>query len=406
MADLFLYNCRNILILDLFQCPDLNDILLESILKENLRIQYLNIACHLQISDVTLENISTYCESLKFLCIKGCDKLTYKGLKRVIRNCKLIEALDVSSCSAIENTSMLSILFECRVLKYLDFSECRKYKNELSYFEGISSSVLHLRLRNFHQLESFLPNVASYCENIESLDLGSCKLSSRYIRSLTKCKKLRSLRIHEIYGVDVDSEFRHLFKSCRFLEFIDFSFCEAMTCRSLKAISEFCHSLKTLIVQKCEKLGDEGILAIANSFFRTLKKLDLCGCTRVSESALGFLVGKCSGLTHLNLGQCKVGDSLLRSIAKLGYLEVLELNRCFDVTDNGLFFISEIEACVSLRRFSIEWNDKITTRGISYLQNCKQKQLEIVVRHCSKCSMSRQHDLFGSNKSTGSGGGR
>jgi hypothetical protein len=103
--------------------------------------------------------------------------------------------------------------------------------------------------------------------------------------------------------------------------------------------------------------------------FANLERLDLAGCTKVTDSGLEH-VGRLRGLAVLDLWSCtRVGDAGLAHLAGLGSLTQLNLRRCARVTDAGL---AALAGSTELHVLSLGACPKIRDAGLAALARCRR----------------------------------
>lgn len=101
--------------------------------------------------------------------------------------------------------------------------------------------------------------------------------------------------------------------------------------------------LQELILSNCSRIDDRELMNI--STIKSLRKLDLSHCYRISNSGIRTICEKLKELVHLNITGCpRVNDLALQSISRsLKNLDSLDVSNCNRITDRGLQCIAELK---------------------------------------------------------------
>ncbi|KAK6152567.1 hypothetical protein DH2020_012206 [Rehmannia glutinosa] len=120
-------------------------------------------------------------------------------------------------------------------------------------------------------------------------------------------------------------------------------------------------------VDGMKDIDDLGISAIARGC-RDLREVLLRRRIGIWDRGVASLVKFAGNLRNLDLGFCTgVSDDGLESIGGLKYLEVLNLQGCWRITDKGLGFLAKGSLCKKLRILNLA-NMEITDCGLIYLK--------------------------------------
>ncbi|KAK6163594.1 hypothetical protein DH2020_000458 [Rehmannia glutinosa] len=139
---------------------------------------------------------------------------------------------------------------------------------------------------------------------------------------------------------------------------------------------------------RCENVGeydfdDDGLCDIARGC-RDLRKVLLRRRSGIGNHGVVSLVGFSGNLRNLDLGFCRrVSDEALESIGGLNYLEVLNLQGCWLITDMGLAFLAKGYLCNTLRILNLAECDQITDCGLIYLKEMSCLE-ELNLAECGK----------------------
>ena len=101
-----------------------------------------------------------------------------------------------------------------------------------------------------------------------------------------------------------------------------------------------CHGLKSLGVPRCDQFVDTALAVLLDNCPR-IESLDLTSCEGITAPLLLRIPQAFSALRELTLDNIAVSDGLLTMIAQHSpRLEVLNINDCFDMTEDGLMEIA------------------------------------------------------------------
>lgn len=121
-----------------------------------------------------------------------------------------------------------------------------------------------------------------------------------------------------------------------------------VTCSGMKAIGNWCASLKELSLSKCSGVTDEGLSLIVQGH-QELRKLDITCCRKITQVSINSITNSCTCLTSLRMESC----SLVQSEAFVLIGQCCQFLEELDVTDNeiddeGIFHIASYLPCVKL----------------------------------------------------------
>lgn len=145
---------------------------------------------------------------------------------------------------------------------------------------------------------------------------------------------------------------------------------------------QYVSSLSTIPPHIVQKIVDtafsRGILVnekvfpvLLKSNFPTITSLNLQNCVRINDVQLKE-IQKFTELNYLNLKNCKISSNSISSILKSCFkIEKLILTGCHQVNDSCLQTLSTSPISTSLTHLNLSGCYEITTKGISYVSNCK-----------------------------------
>ncbi|ESQ40042.1 hypothetical protein EUTSA_v10012898mg [Eutrema salsugineum] len=371
--------CVNLVEIDLSNSTDLSDAA-AAVLAEATSLQRLKLGRCKLLTDMGIGCIAVGCRKLQLLCLKWCVGVGDLGVALLAVKCKDIRTLDLSflpitgkclhdilrlqhleellleGCFGVDDDSLRSLRHDCKSLKKLDASSCQNLSQR-----GLTSLL-------------------SGAGCLQRLDLAHCSsvISLDFASSLKKVSTLQSIRLD----------------GC------------SVTCDGLKAIGNYCNSLKEVSLSKCVSVTDEGLLSLVMKL-KDLRKLDITccrklsgvvsitqianscpllvslkmeSCSLVSREAFWSIGQKCGLLEELDLTDNEIDDEGLKSISSCQSLSSLKLGICLNITDKGLSYIGN--GCSNLRELDLYRSVGITDIGISSIaQGCIQLET-INISYC------------------------
>ncbi|GMP51396.1 hypothetical protein CsSME_00017642 [Camellia sinensis var. sinensis] len=160
-----------------------------------------------------------------------------------------------------------------------------------------------------------------------------------------------------------------------------------VTCSGLKAIGNWCVSLREISLSKCLGVTDEGLSSLATKL-TDLRKLDITCCRKITYVSIAQITNSCTSLTSLKMESCslvpkeafvligqrchfleeldltdsEIDDEGLRTISRCSKLSSLKLGICLNITDEGLTHIGM--GCSKLKELDLYRSSGITDSGI------------------------------------------
>ena len=277
------------------------------------QLQFLNLNDNLIEDRGVVHLLAGGLKDLKFLMLRGCH-VHEVGVVAVGKLLSLTQ-LDLSS-NDIGNDGV-DFLTELKSLTSLNVSDC-----------GLTSAYFVAALPHLHNLNisgnaignDGIKNIAQHLVELAYLDVDSCDITSRGLRSLVRLHHLTSLSISE----------------------------NAIANAGARRIAQL-GGLRSLIV-------------------------DDCGIDHLGAKYIARL----TGLIELSMKENSIGDAGADHIAKLTGLERLTLEEC-GLGNDGAMHISRLSNLVSL---DLSLND-IEDEGIAaIIDNYPVNLTDIVLRHC------------------------
>ena len=306
----------------------------------------------LKVLDMSSTNISaTLLIELLQMCGTGLKclelgHLTISGEGLHVLQSKLItlEHLHLEWCEGITGQCMLEILQMCGTqLKVLELNNTKLTGEGLSVLEGKFVNLETVNLRFCEDItKRGMTDILQVCgTNLKDLDVSNTQITDEYLSGF------KGKLIH--------------------LENLALADCKGITQQGILELLQLCGSqLKDLGLSRTKVTG-EGMSVLHDKFIK-LETLDLSCCYNITDQGVRELLQMCgTKLKVLDLSPADIsGEGLSELDGKFINLEVLALNGCKDITQEGLVEI--LQMCGSQLKVLHLCSTKITGEGLSVLQ--------------------------------------
>ncbi|XP_046839899.1 F-box/LRR-repeat protein 2-like [Xenia sp. Carnegie-2017] len=212
--------------------------------------------------------------------------------------------------------------------------------------------------------------IAQNCSQLQDINLSGIKVTMRSLKEMScRCSKLKKVTLRKCYEVN-EKALWWLFKQCQDLEYIDIAGNTRITGQCFYMLTDKC---KTVIVNECKKLSDDGLQHLA-SRCHYLENLDISYCLALSDSGIIRLLTQCKQLKSLSFRQSssQVTTRGLMALRHQTQLVELDLSIQDKVDDNVLHVVAS--SCSKLRYLNIEVCHNVTDLGLVGLAKCSQLQ--------------------------------
>lgn len=290
-------------------------------------IESLNLSGCLIVCDSTISHtFSSDVLTLKVLNLSLCKSITDRSLEKIAQYLKNLEILELGGCSYITNVGMLLIALGLKKLKNLNLRSCPHISDTgIGHLCGLDPEC--------NKLES-QPAPGNF--ELECLGLQDCqKLTDKALKHICSgMAHIKSINL-SFCGNITDLGLKFLAKMTS-LKDLNVRSCDNVTDRGLGYLSEGGSRLEALDVSFCENIGDQGLQFLAHGMY-SLHSLSLSACN-ISDDGLITIVGALPDIITLNIGQCgKITDRSLTEIGRnLKSLKSIDLYGCTRISTIGL----------------------------------------------------------------------
>ncbi|KAL8093125.1 hypothetical protein AgCh_035129 [Apium graveolens] len=348
-------NCVGLVEIDLSNVEDLRDSSL-GVLAEAKNLEKLCLARCKMITDIGIGCVAVGCRKLRFISLRWCLGVGDLGVGLIAVKCKEIQSLDLSYLQITEKC-LLQVMKLDR-LEHLVLEGCIT----------IDDDSLATHKHGFKTLQTL--NISS-CENVNHAGLSSL---------INEAKPLRQLIL--AYGSPVTLALANSLRNCSLLQSIKLDGC-LVTCSGLRAIGNWCASLREVSLSKCMGVTDEGLSSLVTKH-KDLRKLDITCCRKITHKSIAQITNSCTSLTSFRMESCTLvpRESYVLIGQRCHFLEELDLTDN-EVDDEGLISISRCSKLYSLK-LGICLN--ITSEGLSYIGMSCTKLTELDLYRCAGIS--------------------
>ncbi|KAF7849083.1 hypothetical protein BT93_L1264 [Corymbia citriodora subsp. variegata] len=367
--------CQNLKSISIKNCPSVGDQGIVGLISRvgsaltKVKLQALNITdvslavighYATAVTDLTLASLHNVTEKgfwvmgnghglqrLRSLIVTACRGATDLGLESVGKGCPNLKQLCIHSSAFLSDGGLISLMKSARSLENLQLEECHRIT--LSGLFGLvtdcGDKLKSLALTN--------------CWGFKDFDFKSPQVSS--------CKSLRSFSIRNCPGF-VDACLVALGKFCPHLQQVELSGLTGVTDEGLLRLFECCEAgLVKVNLSGCINLTDQVVSAMAKLHGQTLEALILDGCMKIGDLGLLAIAENCQLLSDLDVSKCAISDFGLMALARSNQLnlQVLSMSGCSLVSDKCLPALKKVGH--TLLGLNLHHCTGISTRSVDLL---------------------------------------
>ncbi|XP_070828129.1 F-box and leucine-rich repeat protein 13 [Chaetodon trifascialis] len=346
--------CRNLQELNVSECFNVTDIMVQRIVEGCPCLLYLNLSCTL-ITNKSLRELSRNCLNLQYLSLAYCYRFTDKGLMYLTtgKGCHNLIHLNLSGCTQMTVNGFRYISAACPSLKEIVINDMPTLSD---------SCVLALIAR---------------CRCLSAMSLlDAPHLSDVALKAIAEVARLKTFST-EGNNQLTDISWTALCSSSQDLCRLHAAECPRMTDASLKSVAAL-KNLQHLDVSLCKKLSDTGIQCLTEGSSSTsLRELNISSCSRVTDKSVMRISQRLCKLSHLNLSYCeRLTDVSLEWLSSSSVCS-LDISGC-NIQDQGLAALEGIR----LKKLVLAQCVYVTDIGIEKLCKTVRDLEHVDVSHC------------------------
>lgn len=310
------------------------------------RITSLNLSNVNCIDDGSLYLLSQNIKNLASLTISRCQNVSSVGLSFLFQNsCNHLRRLSLNSVS-ISSDDLIKLMRSCcQSIESIRLQRCDLLDD--SFLESLGI-LCHQNLQEFEVTQcngftsdGFASLFSHRLENLSSLTLNNCSLSSNNLRQFSTASggnSLSELKLSDCSILD-DSGFISFLDSFPDLKLLDLSFNLTLSSRvfELAHASSGMNNLEHLSLYGCANLNDHSVRILSSkAILNNLEELIL-SYTSITDFSLEIISQSSRSLKLLCLDSCRqISNSGIFSIRTLHHLEKFSCSHCPNIDIDGV----------------------------------------------------------------------
>eukprot|EP00698_Gefionella_okellyi_P020821 TRINITY_DN6614_c0_g1_i1.p1 TRINITY_DN6614_c0_g1~~TRINITY_DN6614_c0_g1_i1.p1 ORF type:complete len:961 (+),score=271.34 TRINITY_DN6614_c0_g1_i1:93-2975(+) len=350
-------------------------------------LEVLNVSGCWQLSDTALGVLAEGCTTLRDIDVSNCVKVTSKGIQALARNCPGLVRLWLSGCKYVQSDA-----FEKGTLvglRSLNVSDTGVTAAAFEQLGGSLSGLVELFADHIQLSDRALHIVAlNSGSRLRTLHIASKQseasrrpggVTDISIAALTQyCTSLESLVVNNRNEL-TDTAMRAVAQSMPLLRVLEVSACSLLTDQSVLELAQSLSVITRLNLKKCQ-FSDATVTALSNSLPR-LTSLNLTGVTKISDAMfVKFIARRGAQLLTLDLSRTPLTD---RAVTEIGLtckkLVTLRIAGCERVRDTSLGFVLrqcgalhtlDVSSCPMIGNETTDALSFATALRVFYINNC------------------------------------
>lgn len=261
------------------------------------------------------------------LCLKNCNRLSFKALKYLPRNLPNLLHIDLRCCSSCSNETLHEIAKHCPMLQVLRVDSCHQVNdsgilalcsNEVQK-QTSCTKLLELNLSSTSVTEVSIKTVLQTQPQIRSLSLASLHSEWEITFNYPNVASTRLSHMDMSHTNICDSSVENICRLCPFLVEMSINCCNQLTGKSLESVSGLQHLQHFNMAQ----YGVEHQICFQSDVVPFLqkcgKRLETINLSNLSSVDTSFLAMNCPKLSKLILADCgDISGRRLRSKTRGG----------------------------------------------------------------------------------------
>ncbi|KAL8140998.1 hypothetical protein V2J09_007019 [Rumex salicifolius] len=343
--------CVNLVEIDLSNATWLRDSAM-AVMAEAKNLERLWLGRCKLVTDIGIGCVAVGCQRLKLVSLKWCLGVGDLGVELIAIKCKEIRSLDLSYLQI--TSECLPAILKLQYLEELVLEGCFGIDDEnLAKLKQGPKSLKTLDM--------------SSCQNVSHVGLSSFTSGTEGLQQLVLA-----------YGSPVTGDLASSLKRLSRLQSIKLDGC-FVTCSGLKAIGDWCMSLKELSLSKCTGVTDEGLSSIVVKQ-KELMKVDITCCRKITDLSIAYIANSCTHLRSLKMESCAMVS--MESFVLIG--QRCRLLEELDVTDNVVDDegLKSISRCKNLSSLKLGICNNVTDEGLIQVGICCSKIVDLDLYRC------------------------
>ncbi|XP_062594412.1 F-box/LRR-repeat protein 15-like [Saccostrea cucullata] len=155
----------------------LTDPVLMPVLKQNPKLQRLDISNCSFVTNSSLQVLGVNCQNVRVVSLSECHWVSVDGLTVLAMQCVNLESLDLTGCWGVNDEAITLLAVRCKKLQYLSMAKIyglTDYAMAILAREAIS--LRHLNIRGCWRLsDDSIGILAEYAKNLKALEARECR---------------------------------------------------------------------------------------------------------------------------------------------------------------------------------------------------------------------------------------
>lgn len=340
------------------RCSGINDRAIEIFARKKgpvLRALYVP-GCE-GVSDDGVEFVAKHCNGLRSIDLSGCLRVRERSVFALSALTGL-EDVALDDCVEVSDDALRQLFISITQLKSLSIRGCAsvteeglRFMHEMPVPWGTrkhrNCALLHtLRIgRNSHISDEFMMLLTVICSHLRVLEVTGCPLigGDQTMGKVGGLLELEEITLEALPRVS-DQGIREFFCDLprTTLKRLNLAGCTKVTDVSLKCIAKNARSLRELHLDRNVSVTDHGLGFLSKGLAANLRILRATHLGMLGDNGVRLLARKCLQLTDIDLSYClRITPACLPALRRLKRLDTLGLSRC-----HGLFGIGGVDTGV------------------------------------------------------------
>ncbi|CAH9112650.1 unnamed protein product [Cuscuta epithymum] len=231
-------------------------------------------------SEDGLKSMADKCETLQELELHCCEDFSLKGISGCsnLQILKLVGNLDGFYSSMVSDIGLTILAQSCRRLVKVELVGC-----EGSY-DGIKA-------------------IGQCCYMLEEFTLSDHRMDGGWLSALSYCHNLKTLKLRSCKNIDLCPGPDEHLGYCLSIEELHLQCCHLRDKQSLRALFIVCVSVRELTIEDCWGLDNDAFSSAC--LLRSLRALSLDGCSLLTTEGLDSVIESWRDLQSLKVVSCK-----------------------------------------------------------------------------------------------------